>query len=241
MDQCFFDPVIDPEGNIKDATKVSTVAAFYQIDPAHGTSKRGVRPKASRVQSAYESVTIATLVSNLGRHKCLAKWHEPSLSMTVGARQMDPFKTHPETRTPDVDVLLSHCRPPFVVSPAIPCGIRPLEFLTNVLGSTDLSTFVLRNFLYFTTCPMVKLWWPFIQSDSLLFHVALLLSSLSLEETKNPKEGNRPRHLLGGWNSRQIQAECIRQLSDRVQDQVLGTSDQTIVAVSNLAAIEVSC
>lgn len=87
---------------------------------------------------------------------------------------------------------------------------------------------------------MVKLWWPFIQSDSLLFHVALLLSSLSLEESKDPKEGNRTRHLLGGWNSRQIQAECIRQLSDRVQDQVLGTSDQTIVAVANLAAIEVS-
>jgi len=87
---------------------------------------------------------------------------------------------------------------------------------------------------------MVKLWWPFIQSDSLLFHVALLLSSLSLEEAKHQKEGNRARHLLGGWNSRQIQAECIRQLSDRVQDQALGTSDQTIVAVANLAAIEVS-
>lgn len=87
---------------------------------------------------------------------------------------------------------------------------------------------------------MVKLWWPFIQSDSLLFHVALLLSSLSLEEAKDPREGNRARHLLGGWNSRQIQAECIRQLSDRVRDQVLGTSDQTIVAVANLAAIEVS-
>jgi hypothetical protein len=87
---------------------------------------------------------------------------------------------------------------------------------------------------------MVKLWWPFIQSDSLLFHVALLISSLSLEESKDPKEGNRSTHLLGGWNSRQLQAECIRQLSDRVQDQVLGTSDQTIVAVANLAAIEVS-
>jgi hypothetical protein len=118
--------------------------------------------------------------------------------------------------------------------------LHTLGRLTNSLCFIDLSTFVLRNFLYFTTCPMVKLWWPFIQSDSLLFHVALLLSSLSLEEAKDPKEGNRARHLLGGWNSRQIQAECIRQLSDRIQDQVLGTSDQTIVAVANLAAIEVS-
>jgi hypothetical protein len=87
---------------------------------------------------------------------------------------------------------------------------------------------------------MVKLWWPFIQSDGLLFHVALLLSSLSLDEAKDPKEGSRARHLLGGKSSRQIQAECIRLLSDRVQDRILGTSDQTIVAVANLAAVEVS-
>jgi hypothetical protein len=152
---------------------------------------------------------------------------------------MDPFNTHPETKAPDVDVLLSHCKASirFVVCPLWPCGLHTLGCLTNVFfGFADLSTFILRNFLYFTTCPMVKLWWPFIQSDSLLFHVALLLSSLSLEEAKDPKKGNRSRHLLGGWNSRQIQAECIRQLSDRVQDHVLGISDQTIDAVANLVA-----
>ena len=125
-----------------------------------------------------------------------------------------------------------------MASPPGPCSLHTLGCLTNGFG--DLSTLILWNFLYFTTCPMVKLWWPFIQSDSLLFHVALLLSSLSLEETKDREEGNRSRHLGGGCNSRQIQAECIRQLSDRVQDHVLGTSDQTIVAVANLAAIEVS-
>jgi hypothetical protein len=153
---------------------------------------------------------------------------------------MGPFDTNPETKAPDVDVLLSHCRPPFVVSLLRPCLVHTWCCFTNFLDFTDLSTFVLRNFLYFTICPMVELWWPFIQSDSLLFHIALLLSSLSLEEAKDPKEGNRARHLLGGCNSRQIQAKCIRQLSGRVQDQVLGTSDQTIVAVANLAAIEVS-
>jgi hypothetical protein len=88
-----------------------------------------------------------------------------------------------------------------VASPPAPCGLHILGCLTNVFGFADLSTFILRNFLYFTTSPMVKLWWPFIQSDSLLFYVALLLSSLSLEEAKDPKEGNRSRHLGGGWNS----------------------------------------
>jgi hypothetical protein len=77
-------------------------------------------------------VTIAAVVSSRGRHKCLYKWHEPSLPMTIGAGQMDPFKTHPATKAPDVDVLLSHCRHP------AGCRYRdlvesPLSLLTNFL------------------------------------------------------------------------------------------------------------
>jgi hypothetical protein len=38
----------------------------------------------------------------------------------------------------------------------------------------------------------------------------------------------------------QIMGECIRLLAERVQDPVLGISDQTISAVAILASIEVS-
>jgi hypothetical protein len=116
MERCFFDPIIESEGNVGDSLKASTVTAFYRVDPAHGTRKRGVKPRTPRIQPAYESTTIAALVSSRGRHKCLSKWHEPSVPMTIGAGQMDPFNTHPQTKAPDVDVLLSHCEPLFQVS-----------------------------------------------------------------------------------------------------------------------------
>ena len=77
---------------------------------------------------------------------------------------------------------------------------------------------------------MVQLWWPFVRTDDVLFHVTLLLSSLSLERLKGHSTTPHTKQLL---------AECIRLLSQRVEDPVLGISDQTVVAVANLAAIEV--
>jgi len=126
IDRCFSEPITEPEGGARGATKTSNGAAFHQIDPTHGTRKRGVRPKTSQIQPAYESRTIAALVSNRGRHKCLSKWHEPSLPTTIGAGQMDPFNTHPETKAPDVDVLLTHCTPPFLVLPPRPWELHTL-------------------------------------------------------------------------------------------------------------------
>ena len=60
-------------------------------------------------------------------------------------------------------------------------------------------------------------------------HVILQISAINLEQLRG-EEARRSRLLMG---------ECIRLLRDRVQDQVLGVSDQTLVAVANLAAIEV--
>ena len=77
---------------------------------------------------------------------------------------------------------------------------------------------------------MIEIWWPFVRTDSVLFHVILLLSALSLESLLYQKDGRYSRQLLG---------ECVSLLSARTLDPVLGLSDQTIVAVANLATVEV--
>jgi hypothetical protein len=127
MDRCFFDPVTEPEGSTRrNASKGYSELEIHQTNPVHGTPKGGLRPRASRIQPAYDS--------SHGRHKCHSKWHGPSLPITIRAGQMDPFNTHPETKTPDVDVLLSHCRPPFVFSPPAPCDLHTLGCLINFLA-----------------------------------------------------------------------------------------------------------
>ena len=77
---------------------------------------------------------------------------------------------------------------------------------------------------------MVQLWWPFIRTDSVLFHVILQLSASNLETLKNRKAPRLAKLSM---------AECIRLLRERVQDESLGVSDQTMVAVATLAALEV--
>jgi hypothetical protein len=68
-------------------------------------------------------------------------------------------------------------------------------------------------------------------TDSVLFHVILQLSALDLESLKGQNDGT---------HSNLLKRECMRLLRHRVQDPVLGSSDQTIGAVTLLAAIEVS-
>ena len=78
---------------------------------------------------------------------------------------------------------------------------------------------------------MIELWWPFVRTDNVLFHVTLLLSGRSLERLEKQEEGHYSRKLLG---------ECVTLLRSRLQDPDLGVSDHTIVAVANLATVEVS-
>lgn len=78
---------------------------------------------------------------------------------------------------------------------------------------------------------MIQLWWPFVRTDNVLFHITLLLSALNLKKLEQQEEGRYSKKLLG---------ECVTLLRSRLQDPDLGTSDHTIVAVANLATIEVS-
>ena len=98
------------------------------------------------------------------------------------------------------------------------------------MSTTDLSTVIYRSFPFFATIAVVDLWWPVVRDDPVLFHVTLLLSCLSLESLQEQKNCLQSKQLL---------TECISLLSTRVQDPLLGVSDETIVAVANLATIEV--
>jgi hypothetical protein len=89
---------------------------------------------------------------------------------------------------------------------------------------------VFRSFPFFNTNAVVQLWWPFIQADAVLFHVVLLLAVLSYERLRPKDDSHRSKMLM---------TESIRLLKDRVLDETIGTSDQTIVAVANLLTIEV--
>lgn len=88
-----------------------------------------------------------------------------------------------------------------------------------------------RSFPFFNTSAVAQLWWPFIQADTLLFHVILLLSAINYEQLTQENDLRRSKVLM---------IESLRLLRNRVQDETLGTSDQTIVAVANLLTIEVN-
>jgi hypothetical protein len=107
----------------------------------------------------------------------------------------------------------------------------PIRVQFADVPSLDLSTFVHRSFPFFNTNTVVQLWWPFIREDPVLFHVVLLLAALSYEQLTPETDSRRSKMLM---------TESIRLLKDRVLDDTLGTTDQTIVAVANLLTIEVS-
>ena len=77
---------------------------------------------------------------------------------------------------------------------------------------------------------MIQIWWSFVRMDDVLFHIILLLSTLSLERVEQQAEERYSKKLLG---------ECVSPLSNRLQAAGLGISDYTVVAVANVATIEV--
>ena len=64
-----------------------------------------------------------------------------------------------------------------------------------------------------------------------MFHATLQLSAFDLETRKGEENDNRPKLILD--------KECIRLLRERVEDPVLGVSDQTMGSVLFLAIVEV--
>lgn len=67
--------------------------------------------------------------------------------------------------------------------------------------------------------------------DQVLFHATLQLSAFDLENLTGEETKTRPKLLLD--------KECIRLLRERVEDPILGISDQTIASVLFLMIIAV--
>lgn len=93
-------------------------------------------------------------------------------------------------------------------------------------------TVVPGSFPFFTKDALIDLWWPSIGSDPLFYHTTMLLSSLDLEKRRYEKGVDQ------SW--RLAMRECIRLLRERIDDPLCqDISDETIVSVAILAAIEV--
>lgn len=73
------------------------------------------------------------------------------------------------------------------------------------------------------------MWWPFVRSDEVLFHVVLLLSGLDRDHLQSQHNTLHTRQLLD---------QCLSLLNNRVQDPVASTNDHTLVAIASLAAME---
>ncbi|KAI9717696.1 MAG: hypothetical protein M1828_007099 [Chrysothrix sp. TS-e1954] len=95
-----------------------------------------------------------------------------------------------------------------------------------------LANFVFRCFPFFNTPSIIRVWWPFVRDDIVLFHVVLELSAL------HPAAEASPPNSLTARRAKEVMAECLRLLKDRLEDPFLRASDQTIAAVANLLAIE---
>jgi hypothetical protein len=93
----------------------------------------------------------------------------------------------------------------------------------------DLSALVLRSFPFFHTGAIIDLWWPFLRSDDILFHISLYLSAHNLETLQQR---------AGGYQSRLAKTEALRLLHEAIQEGNL-PSDQTMLAVAHLTTIEV--
>lgn len=145
---------------------------------------------------------------------------DASLSLRPGSTGLDPFQTYPPTSLDGADSLISHCK-----FQAPDCEVYTYR--------SDLTVVVHEAFPFFTRDALINLWWPSIGSDQLLFHTTLLLSSLDLEKRSYRKGVDT------GW--RLAMRECIKLLRERIDDQMTNQdiSDETIVSVAILAAIEV--
>ncbi|KAI9710308.1 MAG: hypothetical protein M1820_002802 [Bogoriella megaspora] len=107
--------------------------------------------------------------------------------------------------------------------------LQQSQTLVIYYSTVHLYTIVLRSFPFFNTKNIVDIWWPFLRNDELLFNVVLYLSAESLESLQ-PGEASSSANVL--------MTHCIRLLRERVAEPGLGTTNETIVAVANLMAIE---
>lgn len=73
--------------------------------------------------------------------------------------------------------------------------------------------------------------WQLAADDPVLFHATLQLSALDLELLRGGDREAQNKFLLN--------KECISLLRERVEDPVLGLSDQTIASVLFLIIVEV--
>lgn len=78
---------------------------------------------------------------------------------------------------------------------------------------------------------MVDLWFDTVSHDPLLTRIAMSTTALQLER----KLG---RHEL--YSSTQLMFDCVRLLQERLDDDVQAVSNETLVGVSQLIALEVS-
>lgn len=110
-----------------------------------------------------------------------------------------------------------------------------LDPLSN-FNVTDLCTAVYKSFPWQPASdvnPTTAYYVPLVWTDEVLFHAILELSASRMMHYSSTRSGIvAPYRIMG---------ECIRLLAERVQDPVLGISDQTISAVATLASLEVCC
>jgi len=122
--------------------------------------------------------------------------------MTIASGRLDPFEARPRSHepAPSVDALMSHY----------------------------LTTLAYRSFPFYTSRPLIEIWWPFVRTDDVLFHVVLLLSGLDREHLQQQHDSVHSRQLLD---------QCLSLLQARILTPE-GVNDGTLVAIASLAAME---
>jgi len=104
-----------------------------------------------------------------------------------------------------------------------------LDLLTHIPNIPDLSD-EKKQYRVAGKSNFRHYWWPLVREDTLLLHVMLHVTAFELEWLKGSPNG---------FHSEVYAMENIMILRNRVQDPMVGSSDQTITAVATLASFEV--
>ncbi|KAK1068697.1 hypothetical protein LTR74_005355 [Friedmanniomyces endolithicus] len=197
---CDFD---DQDPTFSSAASSSTASAQPQSQPAgHARARGGPSAPASNRQQQQQQLSRLPIrpTSPVGRQA------EPLLPnqipMTIASGRLDPFEARPRSHepAPSVDALMSHY----------------------------LTTLAYRSFPFYTSRPLIEIWWPFVRADDVLFHVILLLSGLDREHLQQQHDSVHSRQLLD---------QCLSLLQARILTPE-GVNDGTLVAIASLAAME---
>lgn len=78
---------------------------------------------------------------------------------------------------------------------------------------------------------MVEAWWEIMSQNSLLTQIAMSTTALQLERKLGRRELYQSSELIFG---------CVRLLQERLDDDAQAVSDETLIGVSQLIALEVS-